>query len=373
MRTRVALALALLLGLAIAGCKDSPGPAPTSTSTTATTAPPYQVDGQAVYDWVEGVVTRPDGSPHYRVPGTTDHTDAARWLAEQMQVDGWTVHWQNFTGADYAGLDKGPVAVYHDHPAYCDAAERERLGDLAFSNLMASKPGGSARTFLLGAHWDSKRFATEDPDPAARGEPVLGANDGASGVGVLLQLLHELADDELGFGVQVVLFDGEDGFEDCHPLAGSLWYVHAWEEAQSLAGASAPLPMGGGRVRLLLLDMVGDPEARFIREDRSVDCDRGLVDLLHDKAGRHGLEENFPGTSAPVHDDHTPFAEAGIPAVDLIDFGRGQGGGAGFPPYWHTTHDTMENLSPEMLGNVASLVLDVLQDPSLNGPWPSGC
>lgn len=348
----------VVVALLLAGCSGSAPQDPTSSSSTTSTQtppPPYRVDGQAVYDWVKGVVTKPDGSPHFRVPGTPDHAEAAVWLAQQMAVPGWTVSWQNFTGEDYKGLDKGGVAAYYDNPAYCRAADRDRLTGLRFSNLVATlpSPAQTERSLVLAAHWESKRYASEESDPALRSQPVLGANDGASGVGVLLQLQWELAGKQLPYNVQVVLFDGEDGFQDCHPLAGSLWFVDQL----------AP----GAVDRMLLLDMVGDPDARFIRDAQSVRCDPALVDLLHDKAARHGLEENFPGTSASVSDDHVPFAEAGIPAVDLIDFGRG------FPPYWHTTHDTMENLSADMLGAVASLVLDVLQDPAFTAEWPDAC
>jgi Peptidase family M28 len=352
---RSSLALALVTGLLVAGCTGSgPRSDPMTSSGTTTSGAPHEVDGQAVYDWVEGVVTKPDGSPHFRVPGTADHAEAALWLAEQMQVPGWTVTWQNFTGQDYIGLDKGGVSFYYDSASYCKPADRTRLSGLSFSNLVAILDSpASDRTFVLGAHWESKRNASQEATPALRSQPVLGANDGASGVGVLLQLLWELSGKELPYDVQVVLFDGEDGFEDCHPLAGSLWFVDQ---------------LGPGAVdRMLLLDMVGDADARFIRESHSMQCDPALIDLLHDKAAAHGLAENFPDQTASISDDHLPFIEAGIPAVDLIDFGRG------FPPYWHTTQDTMDNLSPEMLGNVASLVLDVMRDPAFSEPWPGPC
>jgi Zn-dependent M28 family amino/carboxypeptidase len=356
MRRGVQLALALALVVLLAGCKQPPTGGPSSSSTGP--APPVAVDGQAVYDWVAGVVTKPDGSPHFRVPGTADHEEAALWLAEQMEVPGWTVEWQNFTGSDYMGLQKGGVASYYNDERYCSADERVRLAGLHFSNLVATRQAGSDRGLILGAHWESKREATNDPVAANRTQPVLGANDGASGVGVLLQLLWELKDVDPGFNVQVVLFDGEDGFEDCHPLAGSLWYVHQL--------SPGPDSLKSPR-RMLLLDMVGDPDARFIRESHSVRCDPGLVDLLESKAADHGLADNFPGSGASIQDDHLPFIESTIPAVDLIDFGRG------FPPQWHTTQDTMDKLSPTMLGNVASLVLDAVLDPQFSATWPGRC
>lgn len=364
-RPSTALLVAVLLGLLVAGC-TAPGSGP---GPTASTGPgPASFDGEAAFDFVELLVTTSDGSPAFRVPGTPAHVEAAERLHAGMGLDDWDLGWQNFTGAQYMALDKGSVRTYYDSAAYCDSSERTRLEGLAFSNLVATKAGSEpGRTLMLGAHWDSKRFATADPDPSLRNQPVLGANDGASGVGVLLQLMRELDGVVLPYNVQVLFFDGEDGFEDCHPLAGSLWFVHEWEKAQAVDGASAPLPMGGGRHRMLLLDMVGDPDARFIREGQSTRCDGRLVDLLHATAPRHGLADNFVDSGQDIQDDHVPFAEAGIPAVDLIDFGRG------FPPYWHTTHDTLDKVDAGMLGRVGGLVLDVMADAELSGPWPSGC
>jgi Zn-dependent M28 family amino/carboxypeptidase len=342
----VRIAAVLILALLLAGCGSEPG-GPSNTS--SSTAPDAGFDGVAALSFAADLVTAADGSPAFRVPGTPAHREAAERLHDAMQVSGWAFAWQNLTGAEYLALDKGEASFYADSASYCSPAEREHVADLTFSNLVATRTGPGDRTFALGAHWESKRNATQD-DPS---QPVLGANDGASGVGVLLQLMRELAGVDLPYTVQIVFFDGEDGFEDCHPLAGSLGFVDQLDD--------------GAVDRMLLLDMVGDPNARFIRESHSVACDPNLVDLLHARAAAHGLAENFPGTTRNVQDDHVPFTEAGIPAVDLIDFGRG------FPPYWHTTHDTLENLDSGMLGRVGGLVLDVMQDPGFSEPWPGPC
>lgn len=315
------------------------------------------VNGDSAFAFVEGLITNGNGTPRFRVPGTPGHDAAAEWLWDNMQVDGWTRARQNFTGADYVGLEKGGVTNYYASPGYCSAEEKARLGGLSFSNLWAvhATDSPSGRLVLLGAHWESKRFASSDPDPSKRGEPVLGANDGASGVGLLLELMRHVTEQQLDlpFDLGIAFFDGEDGFEECHPLAGSLYFVSQLETGQV--------------DRFLLLDMVGDSEARFIRESRSEACDPVAVNLLHEHAAGVGLAENFPGTSSSVFDDHLPFLEAGIPAVDLIDFGRG------FPPYWHTTQDTVDKLSASMLGRVGDLVLAVLADPEFADPWPAPC
>ncbi|MEA3190062.1 MAG: glutaminyl-peptide cyclotransferase [Thermoplasmata archaeon] len=337
---------ATLAVLLLAGCL---GP---STQSTTTPAPPAKFDGQAAYSFVEGLVSEA-GGPRFRVPGTPAHARAAAWLEAAMQVPGWTVAWQNFTGAEYQAMPKGGVAGY---TTQCDIGEPERVKGLEFHNLVARWDGGdTGRTMALGAHWESKKAANRDLAAANQTQPVLGANDGASGVGILLQLMRHVAahGGPAGVDLTIVLFDGEDGFEDCHPLAGSIAFVQALEP--------------GEVDRMLLLDMVGDPAARFIQETRG--CDPGMAALFARHAPRLGLADNFLEHKAPIYDDHLPFAEAGIPALDLLDAGRP----TTFPPYWHTSHDTLANISPAMLGRVGDLVAASLLDPDFTAQWPASC
>jgi glutaminyl-peptide cyclotransferase len=208
-------------------------------------------------------------------------------------------------------------------------------------NLAAVRGDDDLPFVLLGAHWDSKEEASD-------GGAVPGANDGASGVGLLLQLMRHLADAEgLPYRVGVVLFDAEDGFEDCHPLAGSTVYA-------------AALPQGRPDL-LLLLDMVGDDDARFPREAHSVASAPGVVDHLWTRAHRHGLGANFVNFTRSSLDDHVPFTDRGVQAVDVIDLGRP----GGFPPYWHTRGDDVSVLDAGMLGRMGDLVVDVLDDDAL--------
>lgn len=350
----VTAAAVLLVGL-LAGCfgPGTPQHAPT----------PFA--GDAAHALLADFLAHNNGTPRFRVPGTQGHAEAAQWLAASMQVAGWDLRWQNFTGADYSAGDKGGADFYYSNPGYCSQEGRARLANLTFHNLWAVHDASpSDRLFLLGAHWESKRFANQDPDPALRQQPVLGANDGAAGVALLLQFMRHVVDNDvqLPFDVGVAFFDGEDGFDDCHPLAGSTFFV------QHLAPGEVD--------RFLLLDMVGDPAARFVREAQSDACDPALVDLLHAHAPASGLQDNFPNTTRSVSDDHVPFLEAGIPAVDLIDFGRSGDRTqtiSGFPPYWHTTHDTLDKVEAGMLGRVGDLVLTALADERLVEDWPASC
>lgn len=337
---------ALLVALVLAGCTVPEPPAP-------------DFDGEAAYEYVDGLVWDGDALRD-RVPGSAGHADTAEWLAQRLVAPGWDVAIESFSGEDYLEYDAGAVAAYRDG-ADCDD-RRDDVANLTFRNVVARWDGPGDDVFLLGAHWDQKKHASHDPD--AREAVVPGANDGASGVGVLIQLAWHVAagDIEPRSDLRIVLFDGEDGFEDCHPLAGSIHHAtfHAHDTTQ-----------------MLLLDMVGDPEARFIRERSSHQAAPWLLDAVWDAA-----EVHVPGNLVPlpegaqahcsVLDDHTPFVERGVPAVDFIDFGRGYDPDdhrrCAFPPWWHTTEDTMDHVDAAMLGSVGAMVWTVLEDPAAYAP-----
>lgn len=342
MRPRQTLPAALpvlVLSLLLAGCSTPPD---------ADDGPAF--DGEAARALVQGLVTGEDGSPRYRIPGTEGQASGALWLWETMDVDSWSRHFHNVTGAEYQEQD-APYLDRYTRDGACPQDDAEEVEGLVFHNLWARHDApGTDRTLLLGAHWDSK----EDADG---GGPVLGANDGASGVGLLLQLMRHIAAGDLESPVDlvVVFFDGEDGFEDCHPLAGSI--------------AFADDRPAGTIDRMILLDMVGDRDARFVREGRSVESDPALVELIWRHGRALGGERQFTDIQKTVLDDHVPFVESGVPAVDVIDFGRTDGR-SGFPPYWHTPGDTMENIDAGMLALVGDTLWAVLADPAFVETWP---
>jgi glutaminyl-peptide cyclotransferase len=206
---------------------------------------------------------------------------------------------------------------------------------------------------VLAAHWDSQPESNFDPDPARRGLPDPGANDGASGVGVLLELMRHMEAHHvhLPFDVAVLLLDGEDGFFACYPLAGSLAFAQG-----------PPEPVRA----FVLLDMVGDPGARFPRELYSRHSAQPLQDLLWTH-GQRLAPRNFVDDQRSVLDDHSAFIQAGVPSVDVIDLARADSPNGGFPPQWDTTHDTVDKLSADLLGRVGQLLLDALQDPRFEG------
>lgn len=307
-------------------------------------------DGEAALAWVEAIVF--DGSAlRPRIPVDSEATCTAAWLGRALHAEGWVVGYSNFTGAQYRGLPKGSASSYADE-GDCPPEDWDELDSTWFHNVYALREGTGARTLLLAAHWDQKEDASD-------GGTVPGANDGASGIGLLLEFQRHVVDENVTFpfDVAIALFDGEDGFEDCHPLAGSIHFA----ETGTLAVD-----------RMILLDMVGDAEARFPREIHSRHADEGLQDLIWERAPDHGLEANFVDTQRTVIDDHRPFIDNGVPAVDIIDFARSgfPNPNGGFPPYWHTTEDTPDKLDAGMLGSMGELLLDVLQDPAFVDTWP---
>ncbi len=210
---------------------------------------------------------------------------------------------------------------------------------LRMVNVLAHfQPQRSTRV-LLGAHYDSRPRADRDCG-AARDRAVPGANDGASGVAVLLEVARALATWDPGVGVDLVFFDGEDyGMEDDHEyyLLGSRHFVQT---------------MGAYRPRaMLLLDMVGDADLRIPMEEYSRQEAPELTDLVF--AVAESLQApGFVREDGPaVFDDHVPFLARGIPAVDLIDFEY---------PAWHTVADLPDRCSPASLESVARVVLNTL-------------
>lgn len=356
--TRIAKVLAPLMvvvALAMAGCLPPPAPPPETTTPTGPTAetacspyPDATIDASAgeptganAFAYVLRLVCDYDDdppAPRYRIPGTEGQTEAAVWLHDTLAAHGWNATYQNFTGADYQAIeDKDGAASWVNS---CSAAAKERVPDLPFSNVIASRGSGTDVVLLL-AHYDSKRFATEDPDPSKHHDPVLGANDGASGVGVLLEVARTWNLDDLPFETRIFFTDGEDGFEDCHPLAGSVYYADQLDAAER------------DRVRaLLLLDMVGNQTETFMLSGN----DDGLADRFRAVADELGVAQYAEAGSGGVTDDHSPFMAKGVPSVDVIPSGFSQ------TDYWHTTHDLPAKLHPDFLGDTARVVVAFLED-----------
>jgi len=289
----VAQILPLLL---VVGCANTPAP---------------HFDGARARAWVERQV---EHGP--RIPGSAGHAACA---------------------ADLERTLRGYADDLRVHSA--------RVEELELTNFVASfRPDASERIFLM-AHWDTRPMADEDPLPQRRAEPVPGANDGASGVAVLIEIARLLADRAPPRGVDIFLVDGEDGGTHGEP---SSWCLGS----RALATA-----LGGYRPRLgILVDMVGDADLELPWEQYSLRYAGRQTRWLWDLAAELG-EEAFVARPGPaVTDDHLPFLERGIPTVDIIDFDY---------PHWHTTADTPDKVAAASLASVGRVLLAAVFAPEL--------
>lgn len=256
--------------------------------------------------------------PHYRIPGTDGNNKTALDLLEGLQRANWTARLDNFT-ATFQGQ---PV------PAH---------------NVVAERAGSGNRTLYLGAHYDTRPCADKDRNPENRSKPVLGANDGASGAADLLVLAELLGHRAMNLTLRIVLFDAEDMGDGGHGCgAGTAWAQGSAHYAKALSAQEVARARG-----MVLLDMVGDPALELRREGYSASSPhRALQDELWGWAKGLGHGQFRDEASFRVTDDHVPFQERGIPAVDVIHL---DGGPDFFPDTHHTAMDDLEHVSPASL------------------------
>lgn len=219
------------------------------------------------------------------------------------------------------------------------------------TNIIASiNPEQTKRIFIC-AHWDSRPWADNDPLDSNHKTPVLAANDGASGVAVMLELARILMG-EVDMGIDFICFDAED------------WGVPQWSDAEpdddswalgAQYWASNPHKEGYKAEYGVLLDMVGGKGAHFYREGFSSQYAPELIDTIWNIAQQIGCGNYFINADGGmITDDHRPINEvAGIPTIDIISY-YPNCQSSSFGPTWHTVQDTMENIDPEVLGAVGS-------------------
>lgn len=250
-----------------------------------------------------------------RVPGSEAHVQTGDWIAGELLKAGWQVEIQELKAGQ-------PV--------------RNVIGRM----------GKGQPWVLLGAHYDSRQVADRDPLEKNRQLPTPGANDGASGVAVLLEMariLPGLMQQETAAGdppgeIWLVFFDAEDqgGLPDWNWAMGSQAFVDSLQ---------------GKPDAVVIVDMIGDADLNIYKEKNSTPA---LVEEIWQHAGAMGYETSFiPIYRHTILDDHVPFINAGIPAVDLIDIDY---------VYWHTVNDTLNKVSSESLEKVGNVLLAWLFD-----------
>lgn len=269
-----------------------------------------------------------------RVPNSQAHRRTGDWIIEHLTTRADTVQVQAF-----------------EHPAADGTV-------LALRNIFARFNLAATDRILILAHWDSRPVAEKDPNLLNRERPTPGANDGASGVAILLELANELALAPPAIGIDLLFVDAED-------------YGDFASGADVLIGSSyfaENLPEGYNPRFALLLDMVGDADLEILREGYSANRAATVTAQVWARAAELGLEDEFVDrVGQPIVDDHLPLLDAGIPAIAVIDLDYVSKDGVN---YHHTQHDTLDKLSALSLAKVGTLVLSLVRDPPATGSAP---
>lgn len=234
--------------------------------------------------------------------------------------------------------------------------------DLKCRNIIASYNPDEAKRIIICTHYDSRPWADNDPDESLRHEPVMAANDGASGVGVMLEMARVIGQLNLKFGVDFICFDAEDyGAPDWAPAAVQAVSADSWCLG-SQYWSKNPHKEGYTAEYGILLDMVGGRGATFSFEGFSKKYAQSIVIRTWEAARYADAADYFPNRDGGyVTDDHVPMNEvAMIPTIDIIPFYTD--GESSFGPTWHTTHDTIENIDPDVLRAVGQTLVQLLSE-----------
>ena len=213
-------------------------------------------------------------------------------------------------------------------------------------NIIARfNPDASFQT-IISAHWDTRPWADSEDNRRDRNQPIIGANDGASGVAVLLELAKIMGETPPPIGVNLVFFDGED--------LGVPGENETYCQGSRYFAKNLPIPRPDEAINL---DMVGDKQLHIPVEKYSLEYNPNLVRYLWGRADDMGLDAFDITPQYAIYDDHVRLHEiAGIPAIDLIDFKYPNP----YANFWHTMNDVPENCSAESLEQVGKLMVDYI-------------
>ncbi len=276
---------------------------------------PPEFDGYRAFDNLE---TQCSFGP--RNPGSDGYIDCMNFIMETMSELADTVFTQPFTYTEQ-----------RDFQTY----------DL--TNIIAQYRGPSTHHLLIGAHWDTRPWADWDRITSDRDKPIIGANDGASGVAVLMELGRIFHEEKPPVNVTLVFFDGED--------LGIAGVNESYAKGSQFFARNLPISPPD---EAIIVDMVGDAQLSVPIERNSYQIAPELVKELWQLADKLGLQAFESRIDRAIYDDHIPLWEiAGIPAVDIIDFD--------YPNkqsnYWHTHDDIPDYCSPESLDQVGTLLV----------------
>ncbi len=277
-------------------------------------------DADSAYAFIETQV-------HFgpRIPSTEAHEACGAYLIQQFRRYGMKVR-----------LQEAPIRTY-------DGKTHQLM------NIIASFAPERTKRVLLSAHWDSRPFSDQDPDVNQRKHSFEAANDGASGVGVLLEIARQLQGKAPAIGIDFILWDLEDYGAPEGQDGGNTWCLgsHYWAtHTPDLKPLYA-----------INLDMVGGSYARFTMDEVSRKNAPAVVRKVWDIARQVGADTYFVNeSSGPIMDDHVWINKAGIPAINVIDFNDH----TGFYKYWHTQSDNLRQIDKNTLRAVGQVVLETI-------------
>lgn len=272
-----------------------------------------------------------------RVPNTPAHSKCALWLEQKLN---------SYKAEVYVQKDK--VRAYNGT-------------ELNMKNIIGSFNPDLTNRIMLCAHWDSRPYADWDPDSSKHRTPIDGANDGASGVGVLLEICRIISENKLNIGVDIIFFDAEDYGEPQDD--DSKYDENNWGLGSQYWSRNPHKPNYTARYGILL-DMVGVPDANFTKEDFSVQYAPDVVNKVWDAAGRSGYEKYFSSElTNPITDDHYFINTIrGLPTIDIIHHDKNTA--SGFYKYWHTLKDNLENVDKNSLKAVGQTLIRLIFEES---------
>jgi glutaminyl-peptide cyclotransferase len=284
----------------------APAPPPVSAEAPTTTEPAPRVNSARAMQYVKEFVSI--GS---RPPGSPGHAKAEQYILSKLKGD--TLDLDNFTA-------KTPV------------------GDFAIHNIIAKFPGKKDGIIVIAGHYETNYPLPKD---------FVGANDGGSTTGLLLELANEFRGRQLdGYSIWLVWTDGEEAFVKwtaTDSLYGTRHLAERWQKDGTAKKIKA----------FLLLDMIGDADLDIQRDTNSTVW---LSNLVYQAASTLGYQSHFFRQTTAIEDDHIPFVRIGVPVVDIIDIDYGYANA-----YHHTTQDTLDKLSPKSLQIVGDVVLQTIE------------
>lgn len=324
-RTGLLLTLAFLLAYCSSDQPKTPAktPAPSIPALSPMNIPAFQADSAFAY-----IKKQVSFGP--RVPNTEAHKKCASWLVAEFRRRGLTVIEQKFQATHFTGVKYN-----------C-------------TNIIAQYKPELTQRIVFAAHWDSRFQA--DQDDTRKNEPIAGADDGASGVAVLLEMARLLQQQSMDMGVDFVLFDAEDQGDDSENGKDNskTWCLGSQHWAKNLHRPNY-FPQFG-----ILLDMVGGANAKFKKESISVQAAPKIVDRVWNTAAALGYSNTFvPQVGPGITDDHLFVIQlAQIPMIDIINLPGGTE--SGFVPHWHTHDDDLSAIDRSTLRIVGDVCTNVM-------------